>query len=279
MSHQPLKRADWLVGAGAALASLAAYARTLVPGLLYGDSAEFQTLSALPGMTHPTGYPVYLLAGWIFARLPFGDPAYNLNLMSAVFGAITVGLAYLIGVILTHNRWTPLAGAAALAVSYTFWTQAIIAELYTAASALMMGVILLILLWDRLGSPRYLFFAGLLGGISPAAHLSVALMAPAALVFLVVKRANPRSWDRALLGISTGLLLWLVSFVLLDSIESPTSYYNAVMRPSLSEWELTEADFDTLPKRFPRIIVGSSMGALLASEMLARRVQRRLAAE
>jgi len=43
------------------LAALALYVRTLYPGLLAGDSGEFQALARLLGNTHPTGYQIYLL--------------------------------------------------------------------------------------------------------------------------------------------------------------------------------------------------------------------------
>ncbi|MBK8822702.1 MAG: DUF2723 domain-containing protein [Anaerolineales bacterium] len=67
--------------AGAALlifsVSLTLYLRTLAPSLLYGDSAEFQTIAFTLGLGHPTGYPVYILLAKLFTFLPFGDIAYR----------------------------------------------------------------------------------------------------------------------------------------------------------------------------------------------------------
>ena len=51
-----------LVGVGA----LALYIRTLAPSLLWGDSAEFQTLSYTLGMTHPSGYMTQIMLGKLF---------------------------------------------------------------------------------------------------------------------------------------------------------------------------------------------------------------------
>jgi hypothetical protein len=59
--------------------SLGLYVRTLAPGLLYGDSTEFQTLVYDPGLTHLVGYSIYLVIGWLFAHFPLGNPAYNMN--------------------------------------------------------------------------------------------------------------------------------------------------------------------------------------------------------
>ena len=151
-----LNRSNWAVAAVLSVLSLAVYTRTLAPGLLYGDSAELQTLSALPGMTHPTGYPVYILIGWVFGHLPFGDVAYNVNLMSTFFAAVTIGLLYLAGVVLIRRRRLPAVGAVAFAASYTFWSQAIIAELYAIAAAFIVAILLLLLCWHNDRNPRLL---------------------------------------------------------------------------------------------------------------------------
>ena len=47
-------------------------------------------LTALLGITHPTGYPTYLMLTHLFTYLPFGDPAYRVNLGSAVYAALAV---------------------------------------------------------------------------------------------------------------------------------------------------------------------------------------------
>ena len=55
------------------------YARTLAQSLLYGDIAEFQTLSYTLGMTHASGYPTQIIFGKLFTFLPFRDIAYRIN--------------------------------------------------------------------------------------------------------------------------------------------------------------------------------------------------------
>ncbi len=246
--HQ-LTRTEWAIAMALGALSLGVYVRTLAPDLLYGDSGEFQVLASMPGMTHPTGYPVYVILGWLFARLPLGDIAYRANLMSAVCAALTVSLLYLSGIVLTRRRWTPVVGAAALAVSYTFWSQAVLAELYTVAAAFMAATLLLVLAWHDRGDARLLVAAGVLGGLSLGVHLSVALMAPAVLIFMLTVRASRRAWRLALIGALAGAALWLVSLAALDAIDAPTSYYHATVRPSLSVWGMTAEDFDSMSER------------------------------
>ncbi len=115
------------------------YLRTLAPDLLFGDSGEFQVAAWTLGLAHPTGYPLYLLLGslWqhLLALFSF-SPAYALNCMSAFFGALTVSLLYLTLIdwlqsAISVRRLVALLGALLLAVNPTFWSQSLIAEVYT----------------------------------------------------------------------------------------------------------------------------------------------------
>jgi len=131
----PLKRYDRYDGLLTAICfiiSLSLYLRTLTPGLLHGDSGEFQTLAYLLGHTHPTGYPVYLVLAKLATLLPLRDVAYRVNLFSALMAALTVAGVYLSGRLLVNYWVLALIGAMALAISPTFWSQAIIAEVYPA---------------------------------------------------------------------------------------------------------------------------------------------------
>jgi len=38
---------------------------TLLPGLDFPDTGEFQAVGPLLGTAHPTGYPAYVLLGWL----------------------------------------------------------------------------------------------------------------------------------------------------------------------------------------------------------------------
>jgi hypothetical protein len=125
----PLTRIDALLAALAACSGLALYTRTLAPDLLLGDSGEFQTLVYTLGMTHPTGYPVFVLLGRLFTLIPLGELAWRANLFVAVFAAITLACVYLSLRLLAGWRIAALSGVFALAVTPMFWFYAILAEL------------------------------------------------------------------------------------------------------------------------------------------------------
>jgi len=67
--------------------ALAVYVATLAPTVMWYDMGEFATAASTLGIAHNTGYPLLILLGKGFTSLPIGDPAYRVNLMSAVFTA------------------------------------------------------------------------------------------------------------------------------------------------------------------------------------------------
>ncbi len=84
-----------LIGAALGVVAFIVYFVTLSPTINFIDSGELTTAVYTLGVTHPTGYPLYSLLGWLSTHLPLGDdPAWRLNLLSAIFAAVTVGLFY-----------------------------------------------------------------------------------------------------------------------------------------------------------------------------------------
>ena len=47
----------------------------LLPGVTFWDTGEFQTVGPVLGTAHPTGFPTYVLLGWLASVVlqPFGD--------------------------------------------------------------------------------------------------------------------------------------------------------------------------------------------------------------
>ncbi|RME60227.1 MAG: DUF2723 domain-containing protein, partial [Caldilineae bacterium] len=204
--------------------SLILYVRTLAPGLLFGDPGEFQFAAWRFGLAHPTGYPLYLVLGGLWQHLLalFGmDPAYTLNLFSAVTAAGTVGLVYLL-----LGRWLrpgwqrePIAMGSALflAVIPTFWSHALVAEVYA-----LHALLLTLLLWVLTGAPRLsihrsslgvtlptglgspFVLAALILGLALTHHRTSLFLAPGVAVWWLWKGGRSR---RELAGMCAGLVL------------------------------------------------------------------------
>jgi hypothetical protein len=144
---------DWLLPFIVGLGVLILYAVTAAPSLvaLYDDSLEFQLVAPTFGIAHPTGYPLYTLLGGLWSRVifPFGNWAWRMNIFSAVIGAATIAVLFLLaGRLASGNPWTGIAAALAFALSPIWWSQTTIAEVY-ALHGLFVAMILYVVTADR----------------------------------------------------------------------------------------------------------------------------------
>src|SRR4051812_30976995 len=130
-----------------ALAAFVLYRATLLPGVDFGDTGSFQTMVGEPLITPRDGYPLYFAIGTATLRLTGGDPARALNLASAIEAAVACGLVVLVGLELSGSIAAAVGASMLFAVSYTFWSQAVIAEVYALHLALVALTLLLLLRW------------------------------------------------------------------------------------------------------------------------------------
>jgi len=155
------------------------YLKTLAPGVYGFDSAEFATGVYSQGVIHPPGFPLYLLVGKLFTYLPFRDVAYRLNLMSAVCASITIVGLYHVAINIVDNRLSAWVAALLFAISNYFWQMALVAEVYTLFTALVIVDLLVVQQWRKTGSKKFLFAFSFLYGITLTSHTSGILFAPA----------------------------------------------------------------------------------------------------
>lgn len=111
------------------LFSFILYTKTLLPGLGFWDTGEFQTIVYSFDIAHPTGYPTYIILGKIFLTLfPFGSVAWRMNLLSAIY--VSSGIAIL-GVLvrkITGNNLISLGLGMLIAVCPFLWKVSIVAD-------------------------------------------------------------------------------------------------------------------------------------------------------
>jgi hypothetical protein len=207
------------------LGSLALYVITLAPTVLFADGGEFQFVPYILGIAHPPGYPLYLLLGWAWSHaLPVGDVAYRMNLFSAFWAAVAVGLTCLVALKMVRravrgiNPISAHLAAATAAITFaagkTFWSQAVIAEVYS-FNAFLVALILLLLFWLEEAPERTRPVRGRIStfawrslvlaavfGLSLTHHLTVLLLVPGMLAFL---RLTQRSSGRRRVPDGSGL--------------------------------------------------------------------------
>jgi 4-amino-4-deoxy-L-arabinose transferase-like glycosyltransferase len=202
-----------LAGIGITLFVLVLYLRTLAPTVLYLesplllDAAMLQMQVCVLGITHPTGYPTYLMLSHLFTYLPFGDCAYRVNLASAVYAALAVSVVYAAGLLLSRRPTAAAIAALAFGLGATFWSQAVIAEVYTLNALFVALTLLTLLLWRERRRDRYLLLSAFLVGMSMTNHLTSGLLLPASILFVaLVDRRKLVDARLALKGVGLFLL-------------------------------------------------------------------------
>jgi hypothetical protein len=258
----------WALGLG--LAALALYAATLAPSVatVFDDSLEFQVVLPSLGIAHPTGYPLYTLLGWLASRLPVGDLAYRVNLLSALAGAATVGILFLTARRLNSSRLPAALISVVFALGTVWWSQATIAEVYT-LHGLTVASILYLTLSDRGTRTPWL---ALVFGLALAHHRTTLLLAPGVAVYLLWSDPGVLRRPRDLAKLALALLLPLALYLYLPLRgQSVASLDGAVV----STWDgfvnhVTASDYNAFlsanplaidrPASYPLRLLVSQMG-------------------
>jgi len=159
----------------------------LLPGLAFWDTGEFQAVGPLLGTAHPTGYPAYVILSWLasIAFLPLGEPAYRVNLLSAVLFATACGLTVVLVRELTGRAMVAVGAGLLLALTPLAWRMGTHADPHTLHLALVALLLVLLVGWEnrRLmrasGADRWLLAAASVFGIAVANHSLSLLAVPA----------------------------------------------------------------------------------------------------
>jgi tetratricopeptide (TPR) repeat protein len=197
------------------LAALALYLPTLCPTLPAGDSGELIAAAATRGVAHPSGYPLYTLMGnAVIHTVPFGNPAFRMNLLSAVLSAAAVAVLCLSVCRWTRSESAAVIAALSLAVTPVFWRYSLVAEVF-ALNNLFAALILYFSIrcarqtaaGDTKRAP-FLWLA-FISGLAAANHHTIVFLYPGVLVIaLLALRAKVlRIGDFAL-----GVFLFILGF-------------------------------------------------------------------
>jgi len=213
-----------------------AYTQTLLPGVDPGDTGGFQAAVLWPEVSARQAYPLYygLARPFVAATAP-ANPARALNLFSAVWAAAAVGLLAFLCVSVTRSLAGGAVAGGLLACSYTFWTQAVIAEVYTLHLALIgLGLVTLYAYAARPTTARLAIFFGVYA-LAFGNHLAMILLLVPCAVFLLQATPAPRDLFRpsivaiALIAVVVGALQYSPNFMSVwRSFDAPVSWTERV---------------------------------------------------
>jgi hypothetical protein len=208
------------------------YMLTLYPGVTFMDSGELGGALYTFGVPHPTGYPLYLVIGYVVSNLPFlGTPIYKLNVLSAIFSSAAIVVLYFViynllvlinsfketsikhsskankgkektvktkqSIVLNNSETAVLAFFASIVigVSRTFWNNATFIEVYP-LHELFISLILLVCVRIYVNSAnpkkRDFIYLFLLLGLSFANHMTTLLLIPGVLYLLWLQKEKSK---------------------------------------------------------------------------------------
>jgi hypothetical protein len=129
----------------------------LQPGLAFWDTGELQAVAPLLGTAHPTGFPSYVILGWLASVVlqPFGEPAFRMNLFSALCVAVAAGVTVDLARALTSSTILGVLAGLGMALTPTAWSLATHAEAHTLHLALVAILLWLLVAWESRVRPEY----------------------------------------------------------------------------------------------------------------------------
>jgi len=181
------------------------------PGVGLWDTAEFQTVAWIAGIPHPTGFPAFVIAGWLFTHLlPFGNPAWRLTMMAATASALSCAL--LVGSLRRFGVSPSVAAAtgALFCVGDVVWihaTRAGVESLLLLFGSLATSCAII---WVCQGDRRAFILTCFFTGSALATHLVSVWFIPGLLILLLTGLRR-RSIPVRTLGIAAAAMLAALS--------------------------------------------------------------------
>lgn len=236
-----MKKNNLFSGLAVFVITFVVYALTCAPGVYFTDSGELAGAVATLGVSHPSGYPLFVLLGKLWTILPLaGTIIRELNLFAAFCTAASAFVFVQVAALImefslefksTKEKKKSVAkaddqaetvastkshiGAAVLGLCYAFgatvWAQATSIEVYS-LHLLMINLVLLSFLSGIIkNNNKNLMVSALLLGLSFTNHMTTILLLPA-MIFLFFKRPGEKfnfGADRL-----KSLLFMMIPFVL-----------------------------------------------------------------
>ncbi len=216
-----MKKNNLLSGMAVFVITFVVYVLTCAPGVYFTDSGELAGAVATLGVSHPSGYPLFVLLGKLWTLLPIaGTIIRELNLFAAFCTAASAFVFVQTSALIMEfsrefktakekkktiakadeNVETPTStksqiGSALLGLCYAFgatvWAQATSIEVYS-LHLLMINLVLLSFLSGIIkNNNKTLMLSALLLGLSFTNHMTTILLLPA-MIFLFFKRPGEK---------------------------------------------------------------------------------------
>jgi len=191
------------------------YALTASPAITLNDAGDLILAAQTLGVAHSPGYPLFTLLGYGFSKvLWFLDPAHQINIMTALFGAVGCSLLAVIAFEITTNKVLSILAALMLAFSSMTWYLSVTTEVYTLNLVFTAALWLLSLQNHRAFSVRRFYGFCFLVGLGLSNSYPLLILSSVGLVFLVpFKHLTVKRMALGSLLLAAGLLPYVYFFI------------------------------------------------------------------
>ena len=209
------------IGIALALLTLILYGMTKAVTIASIDGGELVAVQVHAGVSHPPGYPLFTILGYLWSLLPIGVPVASwLTWLSVIYGATAVYFFFRSFVLLAAGNKTPdrnsiLAAGVATAMLVTgqvIWSASTIIEVY-ALQVLLMSLLLYAVIKVWAGQPgvaRSWVMAGTALGMALSNHLTAVAFVPGLLFLIAGGQQSSRGRWRAFFFTSAVALLVMI---------------------------------------------------------------------
>jgi tetratricopeptide (TPR) repeat protein len=156
---------------------LAVYVAAAPRTVVLEDDGEFVTAVHFLGVAHPPGYPLFVLLAKPFTWLPIGSIAFRVHVATSFFAALSCGFVWWTARTLLGSAWIAWIAGLSFGFSDTFWSQALIADVYSLNTAIFFALLCLSLAYLQAPSTLRLSCSALLAGLGLSNHWPLLLAA------------------------------------------------------------------------------------------------------
>ncbi len=155
----------------------------------FWDAGDLQTVVWIAGIPYPTGFPGYVIVGWLWTHLlPFGSVAARVNALSAV--SVACGTATITALALMFDAVPLVAilGGWTFAFAHTVWFRATYADVHPLGFAVAFVAVALAVRWALRGEPRVLGTGIAIAGVAVAIDNTTVLILFGGVVIALARR-------------------------------------------------------------------------------------------
>jgi hypothetical protein len=246
--------------------TLVFYVYALLPSLAWGDGVKLQSeaiagesfvlaemtpeeFSPDPFIFARVGiaawdHPLYIILGHLLVKaLPFVDSLWLINFISALFGAASVWLLFLLVYRFTSSLFASCYSSLSLAVSHTFWWHSSTPEVYALFVFLLLLSFIFFDRFEQTNRSAFLGYSAFCFGLAASTHILAFLAIPALGLYYLLRKSYQdfktidfKKLSQSTFGFLVGFSIYLIQFVRM----SANLRLNEIMGPAVGSTFLSQ---------------------------------------